>query len=76
MTAFPVDQIPACYINLASRVDRRQFMEEQFARLGIVAERVDAVTPLEVSDARMTTHQHPANLSAVPSCSRTIWGDV
>ncbi len=76
MTTFPVDQIPVYYINVASRVDRRQFMEEQFARLGIAAERVDAVTPLEVSDARMAAHQHPASLSAVPSCSRTIWGDV
>lgn len=37
-------QLPAYYINLASRLDRREFMERQFATLGINAERVDAVT--------------------------------
>lgn len=56
MTAFPAGQIPVYYINLASRPDRRQFMEEQFERLGIVAERVDAVTAAQVDDARMSLH--------------------
>lgn len=53
MTDFPANQIPVYYINLSSRTDRRQFMEEQFARLGIVAERIDAVTIADVSDARI-----------------------
>lgn len=61
MTTFPAGQIPVYYINLASRPDRRQFMEEQFERLGIVAERVDAVTPAEVGEARMAPHGDPHN---------------
>lgn len=43
--------VPVYYINLASRPDRRAFMEEQFARLGIVAERIEAVTAGEVAGA-------------------------
>lgn len=37
--------LPVVYINLASRPDRRLFMEEQFARLGVEATRLEAVTP-------------------------------
>lgn len=61
MTAFPADQIPVYYINVSARLDRRQFMEEQFTRLGIVADRVDAVTIAEVGDDRMLPHADPAN---------------
>lgn len=61
MTAFPTDQIPVYYINLAGRTDRRQFMEAQFARLGIVAERIEAVTTAEVGQPRMTPHADPRN---------------
>ena len=38
-------QVPIFYINLARRPDRRAFMEDQFNRLGLTAERVEAVTP-------------------------------
>ncbi|WP_404405468.1 glycosyltransferase family 25 protein [Pelagibacterium halotolerans] len=41
-------RIPIYYINLSSRTDRRAFMEEQFARLGLEAERVEAVTPADI----------------------------
>ncbi|HEV2518560.1 MAG TPA: glycosyltransferase family 25 protein [Devosia sp.] len=51
MSPFPADQIPVYYINLASRPDRRKFMEQQFERLGIVAERIDAVTIADVGAA-------------------------
>lgn len=61
MTAFPAGQLPVYYINLGTRLDRRQFMDEQFARLGIVAERVDAVTTAEVGEARMALHADPAD---------------
>lgn len=61
MTAFAVGQIPVYYINVTSRLDRRQFMESQFTRLGVVAQRVDAVTPAEISDARMAPHNDPGN---------------
>lgn len=40
--------IPIYYINLASRTDRRDFMEEQFARLGLSATRIEAVTPADI----------------------------
>ena len=36
------------YINLARRTDRRAFMEEQFARLGLAASRIEAVTPADL----------------------------
>ena len=36
------------YINLTSRPDRRDFMEHQFLKLGIAAERVSAVTPADI----------------------------
>ena len=39
------------YINLARRTDRRSFMEEQFAGLGLEATRIEAVTPDELTDA-------------------------
>ncbi|KQW77248.1 hypothetical protein ASC89_18815 [Devosia sp. Root413D1] len=61
MTEFPATQIPVYYINLGARADRRQFMEEQFARLGIVAERIDAVTIAGVGEARMALHADPHN---------------
>lgn len=61
MTQFPADQIPVYYINLSSRADRRRFMDEQFTRLGIVAERVEAVTVAEVGEARMAPHADRRN---------------
>lgn len=52
--------IPVYYINLASRPDRRAFMERQFGRLGIAAERIEAVrmdeVPRELLDWHGTTH--------------------
>jgi GR25 family glycosyltransferase involved in LPS biosynthesis len=52
--------IPVYYINLASRPDRRAFMERQFVQLGIVAERIEAVrmdeVPRELVDWHGTTH--------------------
>jgi glycosyl transferase, family 25 len=43
--------IPIYYINLASRTDRREHMENELARLGLSAERVEAVTRQELSPA-------------------------
>lgn len=42
--------IPVFYINLADRPDRRTFMERQFARLGMPAERVEAITAAEIPE--------------------------
>ena len=38
------------YINLRSRPDRRDYMEEQFARLGLHGKRIEAVTPLDIPE--------------------------
>ena len=41
-------QPPIFYINLDTRPDRRAFMEGQFARLGLTAQRIEAATPADV----------------------------
>jgi GR25 family glycosyltransferase involved in LPS biosynthesis len=52
--------IPVYYINLASRPDRRAFMERQFTELGILAERIEAVrmdeVPRDLLEWHKTTH--------------------
>lgn len=62
--------LPVFYINLASRPDRREFMEAQFAHLGIAAERIEATTIAEVPPALVASHAD----------RRTIWpiaaGDI
>jgi hypothetical protein len=42
-------QLPVFFINLRNRPDRRTFMEQQFAKLGIAAERIEALTPGDLS---------------------------
>lgn len=58
----PAPQVPVYYINLAARPDRREFMEEQFDRLGIMAERIDAVTMDEVPAELIAYHSSPESL--------------
>ena len=41
--------MPIFYINLASRADRRAYMEEQFKRLTLTATRIEAITPADLS---------------------------
>jgi glycosyl transferase, family 25 len=48
--------LPIFYINLASRTDRREFMEEQLAALGLSAVRVEAVTPDDLSAEEITSY--------------------
>jgi len=48
--------LPIFYINLRSRPDRREFMEAQFSRLGLVAERFDAVTIADVPPELIAQH--------------------
>lgn len=52
-------QVPVYYINLASRPDRRAFMEAQFARFGMVAHRVEAVRIDEVPPELIAFHEGP-----------------
>jgi GR25 family glycosyltransferase involved in LPS biosynthesis len=54
------------YINLARRTDRRAFMEEQFARLGLTATRIEAVTPADLSDADRQRPISPLTGFALP----------
>lgn len=54
--------IPVYYINLASRPDRRAFMERQFERLGIAAERIEAVRMDAVPDELIAFHRTPRSL--------------
>jgi len=51
--------IPIYYINLAARSDRRDFMESQFARLAIPAERVEAVLPAQIPADIVATSRRP-----------------
>ena len=60
MTANP--QLPVFYINLDSRQDRRAFMEEQFGRLGMAAERFPAVTMDKVPPELVARHADPRHL--------------
>ncbi|RUT35023.1 glycosyltransferase family 25 protein [Arsenicitalea aurantiaca] len=41
------------YINLKHRTDRRTFMEAQFERLGLTVERIEAVTPADLTEAQI-----------------------
>ena len=48
--------LPIYYINLDNRTDRRDFMEEQFARLGLSVERVAAVPAGSAVPAALSRH--------------------
>jgi glycosyl transferase family 25 len=50
---------PAYYINLAKAVARRDFMEAQFHRLGLAAERVDAVPTADIDPALLARASDP-----------------
>lgn len=71
----PNPSIPLFYINLAARPDRRERMERQFERLGIAAERFNAITPA-TSDpkwvALATGKLSPTELACTLS-HRAIW---
>lgn len=54
--------IPIYYINLASRPDRRAFMERQFEALGVAAERIEAVHTDEVPPALVEWHKTTQSL--------------
>lgn len=58
--------IPIYFINLASRPDRRRFMEEQFDSLGLQAERIEAVTPDDISQSDLETYCDSRNRQWMP----------
>ena len=47
------------YINLASRADRREYMETQLTKLGLTAQRIEAVTPAELSALDIEQYCNP-----------------
>lgn len=47
------------YINLAARSDRRAFMQAQFERLGLSAQRIEAITPAQVPAPDLDAYCHP-----------------
>lgn len=76
-------RIPIYYINLASRPDRRAFMEDQLARLGLKSERIEAVTPADIPEddiARFCDNTRSAYLRANQlACSMShekAWGTM
>lgn len=57
-----LETVPVYYINLTSRPDRRAFMEGQFERLSIAAERIEAVRMDEVPPELIAFHRTPQSL--------------
>lgn len=66
------------YINLASRPDRREFMESQLASLGLVGTRIEAATPADLSaeelarycDSEQPKYLRPRELACTMSHER------
>ncbi|MBK8086291.1 MAG: glycosyltransferase family 25 protein [Devosia sp.] len=52
--------LPIYFINTARRTDRREFMERQFAALGLVATRIEAVTPETIDAAVLNRFCNPS----------------
>ncbi len=73
--------LPVFYINLARRTDRRVFMERQFAALGIGAERIEAITPDDLTAGQQAAlagsawSQGPADMACALS-HRAAWTRV
>jgi glycosyl transferase family 25 len=66
---------PAFYINLDSRPDRREHTEQQLARIGLVAERVSAVTPAAIPAERIAAASRYMSATEL-ACSfshRKVW---
>jgi glycosyl transferase family 25 len=78
----PSQTIPIFYINLAAREDRRRYMEDQFARLGLSAERVEATTVADLSDAdynrwrRLSGHVVSRPEAACSLSHQAIWRQI
>ena len=52
--------LPIYYINLASRSDRREYMDEKLGNLGLKGCRVEAVTPADISVGDLDLYCNPA----------------
>ena len=66
--------IPLYYVNLASRPDRREFMDAQFARVGLAATRIEAVTPAATSITRSAIADASMIVASAPAPTRlTSW---
>lgn len=56
---------PIYYINLASRSDRRAFMEQRLGELGLAAQRVPAVALAAISQTDAQRYCHPTRVPAL-----------
>ncbi len=70
-----MNSTPAFYINLDTRLDRREHTERQLARIGLQAERVSAVTPADIPADRISAASRFMSATEL-ACSyshRKIW---
>lgn len=51
--------LPIYFINVAARTDRRAYMEDQLSRLGLVGQRIEAVTPSDLSPDDLDRYCNP-----------------
>jgi glycosyl transferase family 25 len=67
--------VPAFYINLDSRPDRREHIEAQLKRIGLPAERVRALTPADLPAERIEAASNALSLTEL-ACSMShqqVW---
>lgn len=60
-----VSMLPIYYINMATRPDRRDFMEQQLDSMGLIGTRIEAVTEADISEddaKRYCNTDHPSFL--------------
>lgn len=48
--------IAICYINVANRTDRRDYIERHLSELGLAGQRIDAVTPADIDASLLERH--------------------
>src|SRR5665213_1024132 len=66
--------IPIFYINISHRTERRAFMEAQFARLDLAVERIEAVTPRDLTASDIALYCDPARMHRISlgECACTL----
>jgi hypothetical protein len=54
-----MQQVPVYYINLGARPDRRAFIEDQLAVLGLTGERIEAVSRADLTPEQKQAYCNP-----------------
>lgn len=65
--------IPIYYINLDERLDRREFMEQQFAGLGLQAARIPAITPDQIGSEELAQSPLRPQVLACTKSHESAW---